>query len=393
LQGIWSNTYSRNIENEAVRLAGIFPALVIVGPRQVGKTSLVKHLQTYFPNPSAYLDLELPEDYNKFKNPALFLESLLDKTVIIDEVQRLPALFPILRALIDRHRRPGRFILLGSASPELIQDTSESLAGRVAYLELPPFSWNEVEPITDYRTHWLRGGFPEALLADSDELSFEWRLNFIQSYLERDLPLLGLKADPQLVRRLWTMIAHMNGGVLKMEKLAGSLGITNPTVKKYLDFLESAYLIRRLQPFHFNIKKRLVKSPKIYIRDSGILHSLLNIGNFEEMLGSPSVGNSWESYIIQGIHTRLPSHTELFYYRTQDGTEADLVIAPGGIPKILVEIKFTSAPALGKGFHIAKSDLKTNMNFVVCPVETGYPFDEGTWVVSHFELDKIFEAL
>ncbi|TAK31219.1 MAG: ATP-binding protein, partial [Saprospiraceae bacterium] len=297
--------------------------------------------------------------------------------------------FPVIRALIDRNRRPGRYIILGSASPELIRDTSESLAGRVAYLELAPFNWQEVQNVVDYRAHWLRGGFPESLLAASDALSFEWRLNFIQSYLERDLPLLGLNADPMLIRRLWMMTAHLNGNLLNMGMLAGSLGISNPTVRRYLDFLESAYLIRRLHPYHFNIKKRLVKTPKIYIRDTGILHSLLNIGDMQQLLGHPALGGSWEAYIIQEIATRIPPHTELFFYRTQDGTEADLVIAPGGIPKILVEIKFTSTPKVSKGFHIAKTDLKTERNFIVCPVDTGYPLSEDTSVLSHLELDHL----
>ncbi len=384
---------TRNLEQDVIRLASHYPVVVITGPRQVGKTSLVKQLQKKFQKPSEYLDLELPEDFNKFNNPTIFLESLKDKTVVIDEVQRLPSLFPILRALVDRHRVSGRFILLGAASPELIRDTSESLSGRVAYLELPPLNWTEVKTVVDYQNHWLRGGFPESLLATSNDLSIEWRLNFIQSYLELDLPLLGLNADAMLIRRLWTMVAHLNGSLLNMEKLAGSLGITSPTVKKYLDFLESAYLIRRIQPYHFNIKKRLVKSPKIYVRDTGILHALLNVADMQQLFGHPVLGSSWESYIIQEISTRLPARTEMYFYRTQDGTEADLILAPGGMPKILVELKFTSTPTLTRGFHIAKEDLGTLMNYVVCPVESDYLLSEDTRVVSHYNLDSIIMAL
>ncbi|MCB0579614.1 MAG: ATP-binding protein [Phaeodactylibacter sp.] len=385
------NTYiPRSAEKEILRLTHQYPAVVITGPRQVGKTSLVKHLAGKLPHKGVYLDLELPEDFNKLNNPALFLERLQDQTVIIDEVQRLPELFPVLRALIDRKRQPGRFILLGSASPELIRDTSESLAGRVAYLELPPFTLAEIPSGVDFMEHWLRGGFPESLLSDNDQKSLEWRFNFIQSYLERDLPLLGLGADPMLIRRLWTMIAHMNGNVLNMQTLAKSLGISGQTVRRYLDFLESAFLIRRLQPYHFNIKKRLVKSPKIYIRDTGILHALLNIGGTQQLLGHPVVGGSWEAYVLQEVYARLLQRTELFFYRTQDGTEVDLVIAPGGIPASVVEIKFSTTPKVNKGFRIAKDDLQTEKSFIICPVEEGYPIAEDIEVLGIHELDKLF---
>jgi predicted AAA+ superfamily ATPase len=379
----------RNAENEVLRLINLYPAVVLVGPRQVGKTSLVKNLVGKLTRQSVYLDLEFPEDLNKFENPALFLESLEEQTVIIDEVQRKPDLFPVLRALIDRKRQAGRFVLLGSASPELIRDTSESLAGRVAYYELLPFAWNELPEELDFKQHWLRGGFPESLLAGNNRESLDWRFNFIQSYLERDLPLLGLRADPILIRRLWTMIAHMNGNVLNMQTLAKSLGISGQTVRRYLDFLESAFLIRRLPPYFFNIKKRLVKSPKIYIRDTGILHALLNIDGFQQLLGHPAVGGSWEAYVIQEIIGRMPSRTELFFYRTQDGTEADLVIASGGVPKYLVEIKFSTTPKLRKSFHIAIDDLKTQNNFIVCPVESGYPLAKNVTVLGIEELGKL----
>ncbi len=381
----------RNSEKEIMQLVGLYPAVVIVGPRQVGKTSLVKHLQPGFPKPATYLDLELPTDFNKFANTDLYLETLGHRTVIIDEVQRLPSLFPILRALIDRNRQPGRFILLGSASPELIRDTSESLAGRVAYFELPPLTYDEIQEVSDYRQHWVRGGFPESFLAADDETSFNWRLNFIQSYLERDLPLLGLNADPMLIRRLWTMSAHTNGSLLNMENFGKSLGISGPTVRRYLDFLESAYLIRRLPPYHFNIKKRLVKTPKLFIRDTGILHALLNIGNFQQLIGHPLMGGSWEGYILQEIAALAPARTELFFYRTQDGTEADLVIAPGGIPETLVEIKFTTTPKVTKSMTVAVGDLKTKRNFIVCPLEEGYPLSEDFTVLSYKEIDRIFK--
>jgi hypothetical protein len=273
----------RTAESEILHLASTFPAVVIVGPRQVGKTSLAKNIIGRLQRPSLYLDLELPEDFGKLQNPALFLGPLGEQTVIIDEVQRQPALFPVLRALIDRRREPGRFILLGSASPELIRDSSESLAGRVAYFELPPLTFQEASKVVDYQTHWLRGGFPESLLADDERASLDWRENFIQTYLERDLPMLGLRADPMLVRHLWTMLAHLSGNLLNLESLGGSLGITAPTVRRYVDFLEASYLIRRLQPWFANVSKRLVKSPKVYIRDTGVLHALLNISSLQRL--------------------------------------------------------------------------------------------------------------
>ncbi len=380
----------RIAEKEILRLTAAFPVVVVAGPRQVGKTSLVKHIAGQLSHPSQYLDLELPDDFNKLTNPTLYLDALQDHTVIVDEVQRVPALFPILRGLIDRKRQAGRFLLLGSASPEIIRDASESLAGRVAYFELQPLVLEEVGAVTDYRRHWLRGGFPESLLAANDAASAEWRENFIQTYLERDLPLLGLSAAPMLIRRLWTMVAHLNGNVLNMEMLAGSLGVSAPTVRRYLDFLESSYLLRRLPPYFANIKKRIVKSPKIYIRDTGILHKLLSIEDANGLLGHPAVGHSWEAYIVQEIAAQLPPRTEMFFYRTQDGTEADVVIARSGIPEILVEIKYSTTPRPTKSLHIAMKDLGVKKSFIVCPVENGYPLAEGTAVLSYRDLAQLF---
>ena len=317
-----------------------------------------------------YYDLENPDDFNQFSNPNLLLEPLKDQTVILDEVQRVPALFPAL--------------------PELIRDTSESLAGRVAYFELHPFTLPELPGAIDYRQHWLRGGFPESLQADSDEKSLDWREHFIRSYLERDLPLLGLRADPMLIRRLWTMIAHLNGQLLNLSALGNSLDISAPTVRRYLDFLESAFLIRQLQPWHANTSKRLVKTPKIYLRDTGFLHALLRTGTMRDLHSHPALGASWEAYIVQEIAARLPARADLYFYRTHDGTEADLVVTRSGIPEVLVEIKYSTTPKPGKGFFIAKNDLATTRNFIVCPVPKGYPLAEDVSVLSYTELDRIF---
>lgn len=387
-----TNYVPRIAEAEILKLASYFPVVAVVGPRQVGKTSLVKAIRSKLEKPSVYLDLENPDDQAKLNNPSLFLNPLSDQTVILDEVQKLPLLFPVLRGIIDYDRKPGRFILLGSASPDLIRDTSESLAGRIAYHELKPFYWDEVRFLTDYRTHWLRGGFPPSLLAPSDEYARLWRQNFIKTYLERDLALLGLKADPILTGRLWQMCAHLSGSLLNMESLSSSLGIHGTTVRKYLDFFESAYLIRRLSPYFINLKKRLVKTPKIYIRDTGILHQLLGIPSHFDLAGHPKLGASWETYVIEQIAAILPDWAEMYFYRTHQGTEADLVITRGGQPEILVEIKYTTTPKLSKGFHIAQIDLKTQKQFVVCPVETGFPLSEKVKVIGFNEFNSLFKS-
>ncbi len=383
--------FKRFAQADIKRLSENFPAVAIVGPRQVGKTSLVKHLSMLAAQEMIYLDLENPTDLNKLSDPQLFLSPLQNKTVVLDEIQRVPQLFPILRGLIDAHREAGRFILLGSASSELIRDSSESLAGRIAYFELPPLCFDEIKDYYAFQQHWLRGGFPNSLQTATDATSIEWRENFIQTYLERDLPLLGLNANPVLTRRLWTMIAHLNGQLLNYESLGNSLGVTSPTIKKYLDFFESAYLIRRVQPWFVNISKRLVRSPKIYIRDTGILHALLAIETFENLQGHSALGASWEAYIIQEIASILPPRYEMYFYRTQDGTEADVVIVKAGIPEFLIEIKYSSAPSITKSMVLAAQDLKTRRNIIIAPVSEGYPLREDFEVMAFFELYRLFK--
>lgn len=371
-----------------LRLLSYFPAVAIVGPRQVGKTSLAMALQSQLERPSLYLDLENPDDRIKLQNPSLFLEPLAEHTVILDEVQRIPDLFPVLRGIIDRQRHAGRFLLLGSASPDLIRDSSETLAGRVAYHELRPLHYGEVHALHDFRQHWVRGGFPGSLLAPDDGLSAIWRQSFVRTYLERDLPMLGLSADPVLIGRLWQMLAHLSGSLLNMEKLAGALGIHGTTVRRYLDFLEAAYLIRRLPPFHANLKKRLVKTPKVYLRDTGILHQLLRIGSFIDLSGHPAVGASWETYVVEQLAATLPEWAELSFYRTHDGTEADLVIAKAGKPEALVEVKYSTTPKPSRGFHTAAEDLGVRRKFLACPVPQGFPLATDLWVVGLAELQN-----
>lgn len=348
-----------------------FPVTGIVGPRQVGKTTLAKELLTQINKESVYIDLENPRDLAKLSDPVLFFENNIEKCIVLDEVQRMPDLFPILRSMIDMKREPARFIILGSASPELIRDSSESLAGRIAYEELTPFNLTEIKG--ELYKHWVSGGFPDSFLAPNNKIRIKWLSSFIQTYIERDLPLLGLDINRNTIRKLWTMIAHMHGNVINMSNIGKSLELSSTTIKKYLSFLEDAFLIRQLYPYAANVKKRLVKSPKVYIRDSGILHHLLNIDNFNDLECNPILGASWEGYAIEQITQKLSSDTEYFFYRTHVGAECDLVILKGGKPEISIEIKYTSSPKSSKGMKIAFEDIGAKQNFVITP-NTDYYF-------------------
>lgn len=362
---------------ELVEILEYFPVLGITGPRQVGKTTLSKKLAGEIEKEVIYLDMENPTDLSKLSEPALYFEKNEDACIIIDEVQRVPELFPILRSLIDKKRIPARFILTGSASPELIRDSSESLAGRIAYKELTAFNYIEICNHQLSGLHWFRGGFPLSFLAPSDRISISWINNFIQTYIERDLPLLGLQAAPTFLRNLWLMLAHIHGNVLNMELLSKSLEVTGPTIKKYIHFLSEAYLIRILPPFHINIKKRIVKSPKIYIRDTGILHQLLGISTYDMLEGHPMKGNSWEGYVIEQLSLHVQSKYDMYFYRTHQGAECDLVLTIANKPDIAVEIKYTSAPRVGRGLRTSIEDLGTKKNFIICLCEEEYPISEN----------------
>ena len=374
----------RKITEELVELVNQFPVIGIIGPRQVGKTTLAKHLINHIKKTCIYLDLELPEDHSKLYEPQLYLEQHLDKCVILDEIQQIPQLFPVLRGLIDKHRVPGQFIILGSASPNLLKQSSETLAGRIAYKELAPFNLTEISESYDFRHHWFRGGFPEAFLAKDESFYRNWMRNFIQTYLERDLPLLGLSVTPTLMRQLWLMLAHFHGGIWNASNFSRSLGITIPTVNRYLEFLEAAFIINRLQPFHLNIKKRLVKSPKIYIRDSGILHYLTGILNFDNLQGNVLIGNSWEGYVIEQVKQILPENSDLYYYRTHNGAESDLVLVHGNKPLACIEIKYAVAMNLPKGFQISINDLQTTKNFLIVPRSDTYPLGKNVTACNLF---------
>jgi predicted AAA+ superfamily ATPase len=374
----------RDAQPHLEKLLTQFPAVVIVGARQIGKTTLAKKLVMLIGQDSVYIDLELPSDRAKLQNAELYFEYNRGKCVILDEVQREKNLFPILRAVIDQDRRPGRFILLGSASPELIRDSSETLAGRVAYFHLFPFNLAEVgaEKLNQL---WLNGGFPDSFLAANDADSILWRQNFVRSYLERDLPQLGLNANPNSVRRLWEILAHQNGQMLNIQSISKSLGLSSPTVKSYIEFMESAFLIHLVRPYFSNIKKRLVKSPKIYLLDTGILHSLLDIPSFDKLMGNPAVGSSFENFVLNQLLTVVDS-SNIYFYRTADGTEMDFVITRGGTPYISIEVKLSSAPTTTKSFTTAINDLQTEHNCIVAPVGSGYPINEKCFVFSVGEM-------
>ena len=374
----------RLIKEELIELLSYFPVVGLIGSRQVGKTTLVKQLANKLNKKTIYIDLEKPEDLSKLIEPSLYLRTHTDKCVILDEIQRVPHLFPIMRALIDEQRIPARFIITGSASPDLIRDSSESLAGRIAYKELTPMNLFEVNDKIGFEEHWFRGGYPLALFAPSQKLSKAWLDNYIQTYVERDLPLLGLKVSPTTLRNLWSMLAHIHGNILNMNLLSKSLEISIPTLKRYLHFLSEAFLIKILQPYYYNIKKRLVKSPKIYIRDTGILHAILGIHTQNHLHGHPVIGHSWEGYIIEQIYAHCHPDFGFCYYRTHHGAECDLILTKANTPLAAIEIKYTSSPKVTKGLKNSISDLKTARNYIICITGEDYPLAANITVCNIF---------
>jgi predicted AAA+ superfamily ATPase len=366
-----------------------YPVVGILGSRQVGKTTLAKMIKDRMKRKIIYLDLELPSDLNKLQDPELYLSRFGDTLVIIDEIQRMQSIFPLLRALVDRRRTAGRFLILGSASPELIRHSSESLAGRIIYHELSPFSLSEIDS-EGIQKLWLRGGYPASYLSRSNDNSFTWREAFIKTYLEMDIPQLGIRIPAEQLRRFWTMIAHSHGQLWNASKIAGSLGISAPTVRSYLDILEETFIVRQIQPYHSNIKKRLIKSPKVYIRDSGLLHALLNIRTTEDLHGHPSLGSSWEGFIVEQILGILPERWQAYFYRTGAGAEIDLVLFDSKHKPVAIEIKYSVSPKVDRGFWNAYEDLSCKKGYVVYPGIESYPLGKNVVTLPVKDLAKNF---
>ena len=358
------------------------PATAVLGPRQCGKSTLVKELLNDKER-TLYLDLERPSDLQKLQDPEWFLGTQTDKLICLDEIQRMPELFPVLRSLIDTTGRKGMYLILGSASRELIKQSSESLAGRISFKRLTPFLFAEATTQVSLETYLSRGGFPLSLLAPKDEVSYEWRQDFISTFLERDL-LQFAGFTPRTMRRLWQMLAHTNGQTVNFSKLGSSLGVSNTTVRKYIDLLEGTFMLMQLPPYEQNTKKRLVKSPKVYISDSGITTALLQLKNFEQAAGHPVFGSLWETMVLANLKGHFPD-LDFSFYRTNHGAEMDLVLS-NGHKTVAVECKASVAPKLTAGNYSSIEDIKPDICFVAAPIATGYPVKNGIEVVSLNEL-------
>ncbi len=367
-------SHMKIVETALENQAGV----VLLGPRQVGKTTLAQDIADT--RESVYLDMERRADRQILEEPDLYLDEQVGRLVVIDEVQLMPDLFSALRGQIDRRRRQGhrvgQFLLLGSASNTLLQQSAESLAGRVGYHELTPLTLSEVDD-ANATSLWLRGGFPESYLAKDDLASLTWREDFIRTYLERDIPAFGLRIPAETLRRFWTMLAHSQGGLLNAAKLAANLGVSGQTVGRYLDLLVDLMLVRRLQPWHANAGKRLVKSPKVYIRDAGLAHALLGIGTAEDLLGHPVIGGSWEGYCIENLIAAAPRGTEASFYRSSAGAEIDLVLKLPNGGLWAIEIKRTTTPKVTRGFHIAAEELQAAERILVYASDRQVPGQGG----------------
>ncbi len=380
----------RILKIEIERSLKKFPVVSIIGSRQVGKTTLAKEILKSAGKDALYLDLELPSDANKLNDPELYLGENEGKMIIIDEVQRMPELFPILRALIDRKKKNGRFLLLGSASPLLLKNSSESLAGRIIHYELSPFSLKEIEGREhDYKQLWLKGGYPLSYLEPNAQ-SLLWRKAFIQTHLERDIPQLGINVPSLKFHRFLTMMAHVNGQLLNTSTIAKSLGLSSPTINNYTEIFEGTFILRSLRPYHLNIKKRLVKSPKIYFRDTGILHTLLNIETYDALQSNPYIGHSWEAFVIEQIIAQMPTGLSPYFYRTAAGAEIDLILKTENSFPVAVEIKYSLSPGLSKGFHHGYQDLACKKGFIIYPGKEVYKIAKNITALPLNRLGELF---
>ncbi len=354
------------------------PAVALLGPRQAGKTTVAHELAQQSDN--VYLDLESELDRAKLASPELYLAERLDRLVVLDEVHRVPGLFPVLRGLIDRARRSGRrsglYLLLGSASLDLLQQAGESLAGRIAYRELTPFNVQEL-PEAEHTRLWVRGGFPESYLARTPATSLRWRQDFIRTYVERDIPLFGGRVGSEALRRLWGMLAHQQGALVNASVLARSLALDMRTVNRYLDLLVEMFLVRRLEPWHANLGKRLTKSPKLYVRDSGLVHALLGLPDEETLLGHPAVGASWEGFVLENLITAAGANASAHFYRTSSGAEIDLLLNWPSGESWAIEVKRSLTPKVERGFHSACEDLQPTRKLVIYPGDEPFPLGHG----------------
>lgn len=372
-------------------------AVVLLGPRQVGKTTLAQELGKE--ESSIYLDLEWPEDRQKLENPGLFFGKHEDILVILDEIHRVPEIFQPLRTIIDQGRRKnkgtGRFLLLGSASLELLNQSGESLAGRVEYIDLPPLNCLEIkEDENELNQLWLRGGFPDSFLAKNEKNSLAYRMSFIRTYLEREIPQFGSRIASQTLERFWTMLAHSQGSIINASQLSRSLMLSAKSVTSYVDLFTDLLLVRKIPPYFANIKKRMVKSPKVYIRDSGLLHGLLGIRDFENLLGHPIIGNSWEGFVLENLINCSPVGTKSSFYRTSGGAEVDLVLElPGKQAPWVFEVKHGTMGKLNKGFYYAVEDIAPEKSFVVHKGKDSFPIDQQTEALSLFDACKMLEQL
>lgn len=379
----------RRIESKVEAALSRQAAVVLIGPRQVGKTTLAIGMAQHLK--ALYLDLEDRADREKLSDPVLFLSQYDDRLVILDEIHRIPELFQSLRGIIDKGRRSGkgkgRFLLLGSAAIDLLRQSGESLAGRIAYVDMGPFDILEVGDHDDKVVSlWCRGGYPDSYLASDDEESLLIRRDFIRTYLERDVPMFGPRLPAETLERLWTMLAHNQGTLLNASKLAASLSVSAQTVTRYIDLLADLLLVRRLQPFHANLKKRLVKSPKVYVRDSGLLHALLDIPDHNMLCGHPVVGTSWEGFVIENLLSAAPTRTHASFFRTSAGAEIDLLLELPGGALWAIEIKLGSSPKCERGFHHAREDIRPDRSFVVYSGADRYAVSEGIEAISVREL-------
>jgi predicted AAA+ superfamily ATPase len=356
------------------------PAVVLLGARQVGKTTLALQLAKNRKAEYLYLDLESNRDIAKLgEDPETFFEFHQDKLLILDEIQTKPYLFNLLRSVIDKKRDKGRFLLLGSATPELVKGVSESLAGRVSYFDLNPLKFLEVEAEFSEQMHWYRGGYPLALLAQDDEAFIDWMQSFIRAYVQNDLSVLfGYNLNPTITEKLLIMLAHQHGQLLNVQDISRSVGVTSPVIHRYINFLEGAFLVHKLEPWFPNVTKRLVKSPKLYIKDSGLLHGLLYVESIDQLTLHPIIGASWEGYAIEQIIYHKAANIKTFFYRTHTGAEVDLVLVKGNRPVVCIEIKYSNAPKPSKGFYTSIEDLKTNKNFIITPSSDIYPIKDAT---------------